>query len=163
MLQVSKVLVSNRLSKTVDKGKVWSRLGLTGLWLVHIECNIKSNLQIATVSKSLPILTLITMKSYNVNVWLTILLEVSNDIKVRFGPSDNKNLLSYETIVQIFDKRLIIRGAKDLKEEFKQKRRECLLKNMGEITYKKIVMHYNKLLETKLEANLNVIAKKVKY
>lgn len=72
-------------------------------------------------------------------------------------------MLSYETIVQIFDKRLIIRGAKDLKDEFKYKRRECLQKNMGEITYKKIVMHYNKLLETKLEANLNVIAKKVKY
>ena len=72
-------------------------------------------------------------------------------------------MLSYETIVQIFDKRLIIRGAKDLKDEFKYKRRECLQKNMGEITYKKIVMYYNKLLETKLEANLNVIAKKVKY
>lgn len=48
-----------------------------------------------------------------------------------------------------------------MKYEFKIRRRRLLVENKME-AYKKIVLLYKKALESKLEENLNLIAKKVR-
>jgi hypothetical protein len=49
-------------------------------------------------------------------------LEVLNEIRVKF---DQTRCLEYETIVQLFDKRQNIKGIRQMKAEFKAKRREA--------------------------------------
>ena len=75
---------------------------------------------------------------------------------------DVDRVLAYETIVQIFDKRQVIRGIKKMKHDFKVNRRKLLAEN-NEAQYKKIVMLFKKVIESKLEENLKVIAKKVSF
>ena len=69
-------------------------------------------------------------------------------------------VLSYDTIVAIFDKRQVIRGIKKMKHDFKFNRRKLLIdKNFAQ--YKKIVLLFKKAIESKLEDNLKLIAKKL--
>ena len=72
-------------------------------------------------------------------------VEFVNDIKVLYDVEDN--VLSYQTIVQILDKRQAVSGIKLLKKEFKIKRRQCLEKQKYE-SYKKIVLLYKQKLES---------------
>lgn len=89
---------------------------------------------------------------------LKVIIELIREIKVKFDP--DMQTLSYETIIQIFDKRQIAKGVRKLKADFKAKRRQCLLQKK-EDAYKKIVLHYKKLIEAKLESNLSTIARRV--
>ena len=73
---------------------------------------------------------------------------------------ERDGVLSYETIVQIFDKRSVIKGIKKMKFEFKVNRRK-LLADQNESQYKKVVILFKKVIESKLEDNLKLIAKKV--
>jgi hypothetical protein len=86
-----------------------------------------------------------------------VLIVIEYEIKIKW---DNDNVLSYETIVSIFDKRQVIRGIKKMKHEFKMNRRKLLFdKNYPQ--YNKIVLLFKKVIESKLEDNLKLIAKKV--
>ncbi len=69
-------------------------------------------------------------------------------------------MLSYETIVAIFDKRQMIKGIKKMKFDFKKKRR-ILLQDKNYNSYKRVVLLYKKAIESKLEDNLKLIASKV--
>jgi hypothetical protein len=80
--------------------------------------------------------------------------------QIRVSFDQDRRTLSYETIVQIFDKRQIARGIKQLKNEFKNKRRTCLMEKKHD-AYKKVVLHYKKLIESRLESNLQLIARRV--
>lgn len=62
---------------------------------------------------------------------------VEYEIKPKFDSEDG--ILTYETIVQIFEKRQAIRGVKKLKNDFKVKRRK-LLKNRSLTQYAKVVL-----------------------
>lgn len=62
--------------------------------------------------------------------------------------------------MQIFDKRQVIKGIKKMKHDFKVKRRKLLVDH-NQASYKKIVMLYKKAIESKLEDNLKLIAKRV--
>jgi hypothetical protein len=53
-------------------------------------------------------------------------LVIEYEIKLKF---DEDDILSYQTIVQIFDKRQVIKGIKKMKYEFKIKRRKLLVDN----------------------------------
>lgn len=91
---------------------------------------------------------------------MVVCVDMIREIKVKYDKGPSKTL-SYETIVQIFDKRQIARGIRQLKNEFKVKRRQFLEQGKHE-NYRKIVIQYTKLIEGKLESNLQHIAKKVK-
>ena len=86
-------------------------------------------------------------------VWVVI----DYEIKLTF---DEDDVLSYQTLVQIFDKRQAIKGIKKLKNDFKVRRRKLLQTNNMQ-QYKKIVMLYKKAIESKLEDNLKLILSKV--
>ena len=86
-----------------------------------------------------------------------------NEIKVKFEPAVQRGarpVLTYETIVQIFDKRQVVRGIRGLKLDFRQRRRAVLQQGNYD-GYKKIVLDYKRKIESKLESNLLMIAKKV--
>jgi hypothetical protein len=68
---------------------------------------------------------------------MIIFVVIEYEIKPKFDSDDG--VLSYETIVQIFDKRQAIRGVKKLKNDFKVKRRK-LLRNKSLIQYAKVVL-----------------------
>eukprot|EP00347_Sterkiella_histriomuscorum_P002589 403367560 len=74
---------------------------------------------------------------------------------------DEDGILSYQTIVQIFDKRQVIKGIKKMKHDFKVKRRKLLIEQ-NIVSYKKVVLLYKKAIESKLEDNLKFIANKLK-
>ena len=82
---------------------------------------------------------------------------IDYEIKLTF---DEDDVLSYQTLVQIFDKRQAIKGIKKLKNDFKVRRRKLLQTNNMQ-QYKKIVMLYKKAIESKLEDNLKLILSKV--
>lgn len=72
------------------------------------------------------------------------------EISVKFDPvppSANPlrytQTLTYQTIVQIFDKRQTVRGIRSLKHEFRLKRRAFLEKGRLD-AYKQIVLQYKK-------------------
>lgn len=69
--------------------------------------------------------------------------------------------MSYKTIVDIFDKRQVIKGIKKMKHDFKNKRRK-LLRDGNLPAYKKVVLLYKKAIDSKLEDNLRLISKKVR-
>ena len=71
-------------------------------------------------------------------------------------------MLSYQTIVQVFDKRQVIKGIKKMKHDFKVKRRRLLI-DQNHQAYRKIVLLYKKAIESKLEDNLKLIANKVDF
>jgi hypothetical protein len=85
------------------------------------------------------------------------LVVIEYEVKLKY---DQDGVLSYETIVSIFDKRQVIKGIKKMKFDFKMKRRRLLVdKNAAQ--YKKIVLLYKKAIESKLEDNLRLISNKV--
>jgi hypothetical protein len=73
---------------------------------------------------------------------------------------DSDGVLAYQTIVQIFDKRQVIKGIKKMKHDFKVKRRRLLM-DQNHAAYNKIVLLYKKAIESKLEDNLRLIANKL--
>mmetsp|Transcript_41453 Transcript_41453/g.30467 ORF Transcript_41453/g.30467 Transcript_41453/m.30467 type:complete len:126 (+) Transcript_41453:506-883(+) len=73
---------------------------------------------------------------------------------------DEEGVLSYETVISIFDKRQVIKGIKKMKHDFKHKRRRLLIEGHYE-QYRKIVSLYIKAIESKLEDNLRLIANKL--
>jgi hypothetical protein len=87
-----------------------------------------------------------------------LIVVIEYEIKPRL---DEDGVLSYRTIVEIFDKRQVIKGIKKMKHDFKNKRRKLLRDNNLE-AYKKIVKLYKKAIESKLEDNLRLIARKVR-
>lgn len=89
------------------------------------------------------------------DLWWLIVIEYEIKLKV-----DPDQVLSYETIVQIFDKRSVIKGIKKMKYEFKINRRK-LLADQNESQYRKVVILFKKVIESKLEDNLKVIARRV--
>jgi hypothetical protein len=84
-----------------------------------------------------------------------IAIEVLNEIRVKF---DQSRCLEYETIVQLFDKRQNIKGIRQMKGEFKGKRREALQNGRIDL-YRKLVFSYKKLIEQRLESNLQLLAR----
>jgi hypothetical protein len=87
-----------------------------------------------------------------------LIVVIEYEIKPRL---DEDGVLSYRTIVEIFDKRQVIKGIKKMKHDFKNKRRKLLRDNNLE-AYKKIVKLYKKAIESKLEDNLRLISRKVR-
>ena len=69
-----------------------------------------------------------------------------NEERNRYG----ERVLSYQTIVQIFDKRQQIGSVKTLKSEFRSKRRHELVNNRPD-KYRKLVLSYKKKIEDLLE------------
>lgn len=63
------------------------------------------------------------MKMETVTIKLFIKIVIEFEIKPKFDPD---RVISYETIVQIFDKRSVIKGIKKMKYEFKVNRRKLL-------------------------------------
>lgn len=131
------------------------------------QCIIKGHTLLINQSsigqvKQIQILTMkIAMKKVNVSSSITNYyfpsLVIEYEIKLKF---DEDDILSYQTIVQIFDKRQLIKGIKKMKYDFKVKRRK-LLRDNNLAAYKKIVLLYKKAIESKLEDNLRLIANKV--
>jgi len=96
------------------------------------------------------------MKSSRVSRLTFTREELVNEIKVKFDPPIQRGarpVLAYETIVQIFDKRQVVRGIRGLKLDFRQKRRAVLQQGNYD-GYKKIVLDYKRRIEAKLEQNL---------
>lgn len=87
----------------------------------------------------------------------TIFVVIEYEIKPKY---DEDGILTYQTILQIFDKRQAIKGIKKMKYDFKIKRRR-LLRDGNLASYKKVVLLYKKAIESKLEDNLRLIANKV--
>jgi hypothetical protein len=65
-----------------------------------------------------------TVRKHSDYFYFRIVIEY--EIKLKF---DEDDILSYQTIVQIFDKRQVIKGIKKMKYEFKIKRRKLLVDN----------------------------------
>ena len=81
-------------------------------------------------------------------------IEILSEIHVKF---DSNRCLSYETIVQLFDKRQNFKDVRKLKAEFKTKRRNAL-QNLRFDQYRNLVYQYKNEIEQRLEENLKFLA-----
>lgn len=86
------------------------------------------------------------------------MIVIEYDIRLRH---DSEGILTEDTVVNIFDKRLVILGIKRLRQEFKNKRRKMLMDSKDK-EYRENVLIWNRAIESKLEENLRFIMQKLR-